>query len=89
MKSRIANFADYERIFKICLLLTKSDLFIDGIIPFSNYVGTNTLLRSYFNGCLNSNTRLLFTKNFKKLCYSGSNKLPRSFDKLHIFNISR
>lgn len=85
----MANFADYERMFNICLLFTKSDLFIAGIIPFSNYVGTNTLLRSYFNGCLNKRTRLLFTKNFKKFCYSGSNKLPRSFDRLHIFKISR
>jgi hypothetical protein len=87
MKSLIASLADSERMFRICLLLTKSDLFIAGIIPFSKSVGINTLFLSYFNGCLNSKIRLLLTRNFKKFCSSGSNKVPLSFDKLHILRI--
>ena len=87
MKSRIANLALSDNIFRICLLFTKSDLLIAVMIPPSCSVGMKRWFLSSFLGCLKRRIRWLLTKNFKKFCYSGSNRYPLSFLRAHILLI--
>ena len=87
MKSLIANFADSERMFKICLLLTKSDFLTAGIILLSYSLGTNTLFLSSLRGSLKSRILLSLTKNLKKPCSSGLKSDPLSLERSHILRI--
>jgi hypothetical protein len=69
MKSRIANFALYESMFKMCLLLTKLQVLIVLRISLSVSQGKKVLFLSSFLGCLKIVILLLSIKNFKNLCY--------------------